>query len=71
MSRKDLYMNWDRIEEEWTTMTRRIRADWRDGPAGRNAPRSVREATPTWSATPVDSGPDEKGSENSSLPTLR
>ncbi|GAA0306898.1 hypothetical protein [Rhodovulum strictum] len=64
-------MTWDRIEEEWTTMTRRIRADWRDGPAGLKAPRREREAAPPWPAPPADSGLGENGSENSSLPTLR
>jgi hypothetical protein len=71
MSRKDLHMTWDRIEEEWITMTRRIRADWRDGPAGVNAPRREREATPPWPGSPAASGPDERVSERSSLPTLR
>ena len=26
-------MTWDQIEDKWTEMTRRIRADWRNDPA--------------------------------------
>ena len=64
-------MKWDRIEEEWTTMTRRIRADWRDGPEGMGAPRRARDAPPSLSAAAAESGPSDNGSEHGSLPTLR
>ena len=71
MSRKDLHMNWDQIEEEWTTMTRRIRADWRNAPAGVSAPRRERRATPPLPGSPAEPGLSEKGAEYGNLPTAR
>ena len=64
-------MNWDRIEEEWTTMTRRIRADWRDSADGMRAPRKDREATQSGSRLPANADPSGKGAENGNLPTAR
>ena len=64
-------MNWDRIEEEWTTMTRRIRADWRDNPTGVGVPRKGRDTRLSMSGPPADAGPSDKGPEHGNLPTLR
>lgn len=64
-------MNWDQIEEEWTTMTRRIRADWRDGPACIGAPRSARDAPMPLSTAHADAVPPDKGAGHGNLPTLR
>ena len=64
-------MNWDRIEEEWTTMTRRIRADWRDGPATMAASRRERDAPPPLSGAAAEAGPSDESAAHGNLPTLR
>ncbi len=42
MTRKELRMKWDQIENKWAAMTRRVRADW-PGAAQENASQPLRE----------------------------
>jgi len=71
MTRKELHMTWNRIEEEWTTMTRRIRADWRPCPPGIAGSRRGGEATPALAGSSADAVPSENGSECGNLPAAR
>lgn len=64
-------MRWDQIETEWTAMTRRIRADWRNeqdgmGPAATSMPRTA--PAPVQDAAP-DQAPADSGADYSPLPT--
>lgn len=62
-------MFWDQIEDKWTEMTRRIRADWRDGPDSVSGPGRASGATAPVPGTPSDTGPSDTGADNISLPT--
>jgi hypothetical protein len=71
MERKNPKMNWNKIEEEWTTMTRRIRADLRDMPGGLGERPGTSEPTLSLSGVSDGAGQSERGSEHVSLPTAR
>jgi hypothetical protein len=68
---KDLPMRWDQIEEKWATMTRRIRADWRDGKADASAPGKVHPSTVAQSRSVADADPSTTGHKSGNLPTAR
>lgn len=64
-------MRWDEIKDEWATMTRRIRADWRNGSASVDLPQRERGATPVHSEASADRGSSDKGAAFGSLPTTQ
>ncbi|MBK5925976.1 hypothetical protein [Rhodobaculum claviforme] len=58
-------MNWDKIEEEWTTMTRRIRADLGDPAAGKTARRPAHAAPRSPGPAPAGMGDPGAGGDTS------
>ena len=60
-------MRWEQIEDEWTAMTRRIRADWREGPRSAATPRRARSPIAPAAGTPPDRGPAGIGTDPATL----
>jgi len=57
VSRKDLSMEWDQIENKWAAMTHRIRTDWRAAPQTPGASADMRVTFGTSDAAPTPKMP--------------
>jgi len=69
ISGKELHMEWDQIEDKWTAMTRRIRADWKDPPKSLRGTESARGAATPVSAPPSDRSTPDTGAGDNNLST--
>lgn len=69
ISRKELLMEWDQIEDKWTAMTRRIRADWKTPPQSLTATNGARSAVPPAFGAPSDKSPADAGAGDTTMPT--
>jgi hypothetical protein len=64
-----MLMNWDQIEDKWTAMTRRIRADLTDRPDRISTPRHSIRATMPVSGASLVRRPSDVVADTGDMPT--